>query len=47
MYYLLYASTAVERMNDEQLESILEVYRCNNAAVNVSGMLLYDDGSFI
>ena len=25
MYYLLYASTAVERMNDEQLESILEV----------------------
>lgn len=47
MYYLLYASTAVERMEDEQLESLLEVSRRNNAAINVSGMLLYYDGSFI
>lgn len=47
MYYLLYASTAVERLSDEQLEDLLKVSRQNNAAVSVSGMLLYFDGSFI
>lgn len=47
MYYLLYASSAVERFSDEQLEALLEVSRRNNETVNVSGMLLYYDGSFI
>lgn len=47
MHYILYASTAVERFNSEQLEELLDVSRRNNAAVNVSGMLLYYDGSFI
>ena len=45
--YLIYISSAVELMNDEQLEDLLALSRRNNQRKNITGMLLYGEGSFI
>lgn len=47
MYYLLYASSAVRPFEAIELDSLLQVSRRNNDAVNVSGMLLHHGGSFL
>jgi hypothetical protein len=47
MYYLIYISTAVKLMTDEELKGILAISRKNNAAKNITGMLLYYGGTFI
>lgn len=47
MYFLLYSSSAVRPFDDEQLRHLLEISSKNNAAVNVSGMLLYHEGNFL
>ena len=45
--YLIYISSAVELMNDEQLKDLLTISRRNNEQKNITGMLLYGEGSFI
>jgi hypothetical protein len=44
---IVYVSSASRPMSDEDLKQILEVSRKNNAANNITGMLLYRDGYFI
>jgi hypothetical protein len=43
---LIYASAATPAFDPSELKSILEISRKNNALLDVSGMLLYVDGSF-
>jgi len=47
MKQLAYISTAVRLMNDEQLFEILKVARKRNAEHNITGVLLYSEGTFI
>lgn len=47
MNYLIYISTAVELMTEADLIKILVDSRDNNKAKNITGMLLYGDGTFI
>lgn len=44
---LIYASSAVKRMRQEELIAILEKSRVNNEKRNITGMLLYKDGNFM
>jgi Cu/Ag efflux protein CusF len=47
MYYLIYVSTAVNLMDTQELTEILNVSRKNNLDHNITGMLLYAEGTFI
>jgi len=47
MYYLIYISTAVKLMNPEELTEILTSSRKKNLENNITGMLLYAEGTFI
>jgi hypothetical protein len=47
MKNIVYLSTAVKLMNDDELIEILKVARENNAARNISGVLLYSEGTFL
>ena len=47
MHYLIYISTAVNLLTDEELKEILISSRKNNSAKNISGLLLYADGVFL
>jgi hypothetical protein len=47
MIYLIYASSSVRMMSDEELLQILEKSRENNAKLGVTGMLLYKGGNFL
>lgn len=47
MITLIYGSNSTYSMPAEELLSILEVARQNNKKINVTGMLLYDDGNFL
>lgn len=47
MYQLVYVSTATEPFSSQELTRLLETSRKNNAADNVTGMLLYHDGNFL
>lgn len=44
---LVYTSTAVHRFSANELEGLLDVARANNSRLDVSGMLLYREGSFM
>lgn len=44
---LIYHSTASQLMSEETLEQLLSQSQENNKANNISGLLIYDDGSFI
>ena len=44
---LVYASSAVSPLDDHQLAQLLDASRANNAALDVTGMLLYRDGNFM
>jgi len=44
---ILYVSSATRLMTDDELESLLQVSRRHNAAYDISGLLLYGDGSFM
>lgn len=44
---LIYASAATEPFTDEELTELLAIARKKNTAVGVTGMLLYDNGSFL
>lgn len=47
MYYIVYLSSATELMGEGELEEILEVSRRNNTERNITGLLVYMDGSII
>lgn len=47
MLQIIYASAATRKISSEELRDILIKARANNEALGVSGMLVYDDGSFI
>ena len=47
LHQLVYVSSASELFERTELESILAVSRRNNAAVGVTGMLLYKDGNLM
>jgi len=44
---LVYVSKNVEEFDDESLQALLDSARINNAALDVSGLLIYHEGSFI
>ncbi|WP_439135241.1 BLUF domain-containing protein [Pseudomaricurvus sp.] len=46
LIHCIYASTAKEKLEKNQIVSILEKARKKNSSINVTGMLLYDDGAF-
>ena len=47
MYQLVYISKATADFSAEDLDTLLAKARSNNAQQNVTGMLLYHEGSFI
>lgn len=47
MKNIVYVSTAVKLMHENQLFDILHNARQHNAALNISGILLYSEGTFI
>ncbi|GAB3902703.1 hypothetical protein GCM10028803_29840 [Larkinella knui] len=46
-YCIVYLSSSKELLSDEQLNTILHKSRSNNAALGITGILLYADGSII
>ncbi len=46
-YQLLYISAAIEEFTESDLEELLQLARKNNESMNVTGMLLFHEGSFI
>lgn len=47
MLSLIYVSSSVKQLNDEELLDILKVSRENNSSNDVSGLLLYKGGNFM
>ena len=47
MYHIVYLSTAVSLMTDEELKDILTTSRTNNKENHVTGVLLYCEGTFV
>lgn len=47
MLSLIYVSTSVKLLNDEELLDILKVSRENNSSREVTGLLLYKGGNFM
>src|ERR1044071_2672350 len=47
MYYIVYLSTAAQLMSDEELKEILLASNANNRDLDVTGMLLYHEGSIV
>lgn len=46
LIHCIYASAASQPFSMEEIQELLEKSRNNNAALGVTGMLLYEDGSF-
>jgi Sensors of blue-light using FAD len=47
MISLVYASSAVKLMTNNELDELLEKSRKNNKRLDITGMLLYKDGNFM
>ena len=47
MYYLIYISTSVKLMGQDDLVSLLAQTRKKNMELHVTGMLMYSNGTFI
>ncbi len=47
MLSLLYVSSSIKQLNDEELLEILQVSRDNNSSKDISGLLLYKGGNFM
>jgi hypothetical protein len=47
MEYLIYISTAKKLLSEQELTDILTVSRDNNERHNITGALLYSEGTFI
>ncbi|RYG38651.1 MAG: BLUF domain-containing protein [Burkholderiales bacterium] len=46
IHRLIYVSAAREEMTQEKLDSLLSIARLNNSRCNITGLLLFHDGSF-
>jgi len=46
LVHLIYASAATRRLTEQDLARLLQSCRDNNARLDLTGMLLYADGSF-
>jgi hypothetical protein len=47
MKYIVYMSTSVRLLSDTELNALLQQCRENNQEHNLTGMLLYSDGTFV
>jgi hypothetical protein len=47
MFLVVYASSATEKMTNEELEALLTKTRANNEKAGLTGLLLYKDGNFM
>jgi len=47
MFHLVYVSNATRRLLGGELRAILEASRDNNVQMEITGLLLYKDGSFM
>jgi len=47
MFRIVYVSAATVPFSDQQLEELLQKSRRNNVAADITGMLLYKDGTFM
>jgi len=47
MYYMVYVSSAISLLDQQELVAILEHSRAYNSALDITGMLLYGEGTFI
>ena len=47
MDYLIYISTAVQALSDEELKEILVISQENNSRDGLTGMLLYGEDTFV
>lgn len=47
LFQVIYISSATEVFDDEELPELLKVARENNATLDITGMLLYHERSFI
>ncbi|TGD81869.1 BLUF domain-containing protein [Hymenobacter wooponensis] len=47
MHQLIYMSTATRLMTDDELQTLLEQARLNNAKYDITGLLLYHEGRFM
>jgi hypothetical protein len=47
MFYIIYVSDAKEPFSNTELVELLIKSRASNTKLNISGMLLYKDGSFM
>ncbi|MEM7096739.1 MAG: BLUF domain-containing protein [Pseudomonadota bacterium] len=47
IYQLVYVSRAANEMDVQQLDEILDTARTNNHTLDITGMLLHHEGSFI
>jgi len=47
MKYLIYMSTSIRLLSDAELKQLLRQCQANNAINDLSGMLLYSEGSFV
>lgn len=47
IFFIIYVSSAVELFSPPELLSLLEISQKNNAARDITGMLLYKDGEFM
>ena len=47
LHCLIYTSIASQKMTDEDLKAILEKARPHNLALDITGMLLYQDPFFM
>ena len=46
LIHCIYTSVANEKYDHDEMVYLLDIIRTNNKKLNVTGMLLYDDGSF-
>lgn len=47
MYYLIYSSVASEKLDEKSLEEILVTAELRNKQFNITGLLVFFDGTFI
>lgn len=47
MNYILYLSSSTELLSEDQLAEILFISRKNNSIANITGILLYVEGTFL
>jgi hypothetical protein len=47
LYHLIYTSAATSEISEDELQKILKSARHNNTTIGITGILLYENGSFL